>query len=506
MLLSPRYRSFVVSLGCLIAAIGCAGKRSAKDLGNIYDSLAQAPDYERNPVIVIPGILGSRLVEEESRRVVWGTIDSRSTNPNDPEIAALLASPMVEGAPLASLRDNVVSDGPLARLKIRFLGIPIQVNAYEDILVTLGVGGYRDPSREEVEYANDHYNCFQFDFDWRRDITESVVLLHEFIQQQAEISRENSKRRFGIDNPDIKFDIVAHSMGSLVLRYYLRYGTQPLPEDGSLPELTWEGAKYIERAIMIAPPNQGSTLTLKELLAGSKFSSFLPIYPPAVLGTMPAVYQLLPRTRTGLVVQKQDPSKTLDLFDPAVWEELEWGLTAPDQDELLQAMLPDAPDRETRVRIANEHRRKCLIRAKKLHAALDLPATPPPGLQLHLFAGSSEPTVEKMVVDMETGEFEFPYKVAGDGTVTRTSAIMVEEVPGQQPLPRIYPIAWNSKTFIPSDHLGLTRHPIFVDNVLSLLLESRDAADLAAIRSAYAIQSMRKADVPPPLEELPLIR
>lgn len=493
MLLSRRYRSFLISLCCLIAATGCAGKRSSKDLGNIYNSLAQAPDFERNPVIVIPGILGSRLVEEESRRVVWGTIDSRSTNPNDPEIAALLATPMVEGASLASLRDNVVSDGPLDRLKIRFLGIPIHVNAYQDILDTLGVGGYRDPARGDIDYSDGHYNCFQFAFDWRRDINESVMLLHEYVQNRAAIARENSQQRFGIDNPEIKFDIVAHSMGSLILRYYLRYGPQPLPADGSLPQLTWEGARYIERAIMIAPPNQGSTLTLKELLAGSKFSSFLPIYPPAVLGTMPAVYQLLPRTRTGLVVQKQDPSKVVDVMDPAVWEQLQWGLTAPDQDELLQAMLPDAPDRESRVRIANEHRRKCLARAKHLHAALDLPATPPPGLQLHLFAGSSEPTVERMQVDMETGEFEFTNKVAGDGTVTRTSAIMIEELPGQQPIPRIYPIAWNSKTFIPSDHLGLTRHPIFVDNVLSLLLESRDAADLAAIRSAYAAQSLRQA-------------
>ncbi|MEZ6090349.1 MAG: hypothetical protein R3C05_20450 [Pirellulaceae bacterium] len=477
-----------VCAGLLLVSGGCVGTSSSQDVGDIYDSVARAPDYQRNPVIVIPGLLGSRLVQQSSGREVWGTIDSREANPNDPENAALLAIPMVEGARLADLRDDVVSDGPLDRLKIRILGIPIHVSAYENILNTLGVGGYHDPSLANEASINENYNCFQFHFDWRRDISESVMLLHEFVLRQRAISQENYRRRFGIDNPDLKFDVVAHSMGSLILRYYLRYGPQPLPEDGTLPNLTWEGTRYIERAIMVAPPNQGSTLTLKELIAGSKFSSFLPIYPAAVLGTMPAVYQLLPRPRSGLIVQKDDHGKAIDISDPDVWEQLQWGLTSPDQDHLLQAMLPEVKGRESRVRIADEHRRKCLARAAQMHAALDIPATPPPSVQLHLFAGSSEPTSERMAIDMRTGDYEYIGTAAGDGTVTRTSAIMIEELPGRQPIPRIYPIAWTSKTFIPSNHLGLTSHPIFVDNVLSLLLESRDTADLAAIRSAYARQ------------------
>jgi triacylglycerol esterase/lipase EstA (alpha/beta hydrolase family) len=59
--------------------------------------------------------------------------------------------------------------------------------------------------------------------------------------------------RFGIKDHDVKFDIVAHSMGGLVARYYLRYGTQDLPPDGSLPELTWAGAQYVDNLIMVGP-------------------------------------------------------------------------------------------------------------------------------------------------------------------------------------------------------------------------------------------------------------
>jgi len=36
----------------------------------------------------------------------------------------------------------------------------------------------------------------------------------------------------------------------------------------------------------------------------------------------------------------------------------------------------------------------------------------------------------------------------------------------------ISPIRWTSVMFLPTDRLGLTRHPIFTGNVLSLLLES----------------------------------
>jgi len=491
-LLAKAAVAMAVMASCIVT--GCARDRNAQNLNAIYNSLAEAPDYERNPVIVIPGILGTRLVDPDSGREVWGTIDSSRTNPNDPEIASLLALPMEEGKRLVELRDRVIPTEPLHQLNVKLLGIPIQFSAYDEILNTLSVGGYRDESSSNDvnhgdDHGDDHFTCFQFTYDWRRDIAESAILLHEHILKKKAFSEAQYQERFGIENPDIQFDIVAHSMGCLVLRYYLRYGPQPLPEDGSLPELTWAGAKYVNRAILIAPPNNGSVLSMCEMLAGSKFSSFLPVYPPAVLGTMPSIYQLCPRPGCGSVVRADDPSQQLDIADPQVWEDLQWSITSPDQDRLLQAMLPDAADRETRVRIANEHRRKCIIRAAQLNASLDFPATPPPGLQLHLFAGSSESTVDQISVDMKTGEFEKTRFAAGDGTVTRNSAIMVKEVPGKQPVARIYPIAWSSKTFIPSDHLGLTKHPIFVDNVLSLLLESRHRGSSPAIRSAQVPRS-----------------
>ena len=64
------------------------------------------------------------------------------------------------------------------------------------------------------------------------------------------IKRLRNKRGVSVKNYDVKFDIIAHSMGGVLARYYLQYGSSDLPLDGSLPEVTWEGSKYIDKMIM----------------------------------------------------------------------------------------------------------------------------------------------------------------------------------------------------------------------------------------------------------------
>ncbi len=98
------------------------------------------------------------------------------------------------------------------------------------------------------------------------------------------------EKRYGIKDVDVKFDIVAHSMGGLVARYFLRYGTAELPDDGSLPEITWAGAQHVENLVMIGTPNSGSLDALVNLVDGFRPALFLPHYSSALLGTMPAIY------------------------------------------------------------------------------------------------------------------------------------------------------------------------------------------------------------------------
>lgn len=188
-------------------------------------------------MIVIPGILGSRLVDGTTRAVVWGAFGSGAVDPTSVEAAPLLALPMAPDADLKELRDTVRQAGALNRVVLRFFGVPLELNAYYNILRTLGVGSYRDQELAEshaIDYGNRHFTCFQFAYDWRRDLVESAQALDRFIKaKEVEVQQEIFKR-FGAKRSTVKFDLVAHSMGSLVARYYLRYGAADLPEDGSL--------------------------------------------------------------------------------------------------------------------------------------------------------------------------------------------------------------------------------------------------------------------------------
>ena len=452
----------------MIVASGCSAlkKRDQVDLGVVYNDLAQLPDYQRNPVIVVPGILGSRLVDKPTGDIVWGEMGPAVSSPLRTMSLIELALPMQLGTPLHQLHDQVHDDGPLDQLKFKFFGIPIHVNAYAQILASMGVGGYRDrdfrgkSGPNEIDYGDEHFTCFQFSYDWRRDISETAAELHQFIEEAHAYTQQQYLEQYGIEDADIQFDIVAHSMGGLVTRYYLRYGDQLLPDDGSAPEVTWAGAEKVGRAILIGSPNAGSTKSIHEMKEGLRLARPLPKFPAAIIGTMPAVYQLLPRTRNESL--SSSSGKVLDVLDPETWVRLKWGLADPKEDRQLKKLLPNVSPEQRRC-IALEHQFKCLVRARQFHNSIDVQVPLPPGLEMHLYAGDAKETLDALVVDPGTGKVVEEKMAAGDGTVTRTSAVSEE----RSPEGIVRNIPWSSKTFLSSDHIGLTKDRTFVDNVLS---------------------------------------
>jgi pimeloyl-ACP methyl ester carboxylesterase len=374
---------------------------------------------------------------------------------------------MATGQSLAELHDAVRPDGALDRLKLSVLGLPVSLSAYANILASLGAGGYADEALAmagAVDYGTDHFTCFQFAYDWRRDNVENARLLHAFILEKQAFVTKKLMERYGKVDREVRFDIVAHSMGGLIARYYLRYGTQD-PEDG--PDLNWDGARYVERAILVGTPNAGSAAAIVDLVEGRSFAPILPEYDAAILGTMPSVYQLLPRARHGALASADNSPDRVDPLDPAVWEQRAWGLADPRQAGVLALLLPDASPAERRT-IALDHQRKCLARARAFQLALDRPTTPPPGTELILFAGDAVQT--GAVVDAATAKTI--ESGAGDGTVLRSSALMDERV-GSAWMPHLEsPVRWSQTYFLFRDHLGITKDPLFTDNLLYLLLEA----------------------------------
>ncbi|MDR4495746.1 MAG: hypothetical protein R3B74_15295 [Nitrospirales bacterium] len=77
-------RILILAMG-LLWMTGCSAFHPVPDLGNLYTKLAQQEDPLRNPVIVIPGILGSRLEDGSTGDTVWDAFGSGAVDPHTGE-------------------------------------------------------------------------------------------------------------------------------------------------------------------------------------------------------------------------------------------------------------------------------------------------------------------------------------------------------------------------------------------------------------------------------------
>ncbi len=460
-------RKIFILVLLLSFSLSCSKQYKPPNLGELYTRSAQEFHKYGNPVIVIPGILGSTLKEKNTGQVVWGAFDRDFANPETPEGARLIALPL-------DMREsgNVVPDGALERVKISLLGLPLQLNAYVNILSTLGAGGFRDESFgiEDVDYGSEHFTCFQFAYDWRMDNVENAKRLHSFILNKKKFVEKELKQRYGIKR-EVKFDIVAHSMGGLIARYYMMYGDKDLDEIADIEGPSWDGAEFVEKVILIGTPNAGSVTVVDDLLHGKDIGPFLPTYQSSIIGSMPSAYQLLTRTRHKNVVDQN--GDIMDLFDPSIWKEYRLGLMNPDQEDIIEILLPDIKDKEKRKEIAFEYLTYSLDRAKRFQNAIDIKSDPPDSVKFYLMAGDSVATPSTYEVNTDTGEIKELATSHGDGTVTRASAVMDERLGDTEWTPYIQsPIKWTNVMFLFSDHLGITRDPTFSDNILFILLEN----------------------------------
>ena len=468
----------VKSMAC--AAVGAAAvvlascaQQEKIPLESIYGARARATATTRTPVVVVPGILGSKLVDRPSGRTVWGAFQFGAVDADVPADARLFAIPMREGAPLAQLTDDIDAPDALDTVKLD-IGLlrGLELGAYVDLLQALAAGKYRDsalapPDEHAVKYGGLHYTCWQGPYDWRREISENAQALDERIKALQATVR--AQRGLPAD-ADVKVDLLCHSMGGLLGQWYLRYGAMRLPDHGPAPEPTWEGARNIRNFIMVGTPSGGSTNVLPRLRDGLDLNPLFPFFRPALVGTLPAMYQLLPPDDLARVVDES--GAPVALHDPATWERLRWGLADPRQDEVLSWLLPEVADPADRRRIALDHLAKCLSAAVRFHDALRRPSQPPAHLRRVLFAGDAimMPAVREIRAD---GTLHIRERAPGDGEVTRASALGDAAVAKDPAAPAEYWLDFDKVVFLPYEHLEMVGQPLFVDNLLYELLERK---------------------------------
>ena len=252
------------------------------------------------PVVVVPGIMGSGLLRGDGTHV-WLNFRNAVGSYN-------LGLPFT--IPLSASQDDLVPGtllGADTRLP-RLFGF----TEYYDLLEVLEGAGFR-PSSQPRDGAPVHH---VFTYDWRRDIVEAARRLDQTLEAMAEARGD----------PDARFNMVAHSMGGLVARYYLRYGTAEPAEDAPV---TWAGARRIRNLMLVAVPSGGSIPSLEGLLFGSRVGLSYTTLAAPVIARMPSVYQLLPPPGVVSLLDHTLEPLPLDLHEVSTWERFGWGPFAP---------------------------------------------------------------------------------------------------------------------------------------------------------------------------------
>ena len=439
--------------------------------GKLMQKCSEYEGQFRNPVIVIHGFLGSKLKNKVTGKEVWGEISTWDTITGlDNQQIYDLACKMSKGRKLTELDETVDPYSFLESVKIQLFGISIHVNAYEDLLSILRQSGYTQYGKP-LPKGKKFYTLFPFYYDWRRDLAYNAAKLHEYILNKRKYLQSEYEKLYGIKNYDVQFDIVSHSMGGLLSRYYLRYGDKDLPSDGSQPSITWKGSEFIDKLLIVGTPNAGYLDTCLELINGLQVAPGTPTYPPAVIGTFATYYQMMPVYGFRSVLYEDDPNgPEVDIFDPNVWIKLNWGLANPDQDEILQILLPDIKSSAKRRKIALDHLTKCLNRARQFTTAMQEKAIPPDDVAMFLFAGDAVKTRRTALVNRNTGEIKVTEYAPGDGKVLTSSARFDLREDGYwTPFIRS-PISWRGTFLLSAAHMGITKSNVFNSNASFCLL------------------------------------
>ncbi len=451
----------VALLALLAASVGCSSLRVREpDLERLFAAHAARA---RTPVIVIPGVLGSRLEDRETGASVWpgGLFD------------------LVTGRRFQALALPIGADGrvgPGDRL------VPGELffeafgrDFYGEILRTLeGPGGYHCTAASAITAETD---CVLLSWDWRRDLVEAAGRVDAVI---AELRRLRS-------DPALQVDLVGHSAGGLVARYFVRYGARDvLDEEFPETRIDAAGAEAVRRIVLIGTPNYGSVSALQLAITGNDLGIGLATIPPEVMATMPSLFQLLPNPARSWMIDERGERAEPDLYDAEVWRRFEWSIFEPKVRRRIaaRAATPEAAEEDLRRREA--FFAHALVRARRFHQALSAPIADVDA-EYVVFGGDCDLTPARCLIETVDGEVKVrlhPRQVhnrlpgidyealmlePGDGRVTKASLLARDTLdPTATDDPGFFPVAY--AVFICRAHDQLPSDVTFRDNLLNILL------------------------------------
>jgi pimeloyl-ACP methyl ester carboxylesterase len=335
------------------------------------------PAKGRLPVIVIPGLIGSELINKNTKEKVW--FDLGRSKDDD------LRLPI--STDLKANRDSLIP-GDILR-KIQLVRFTPEIEIYQKLLEVLQKDGFTEGKIDDPQTGGDADTFYVFPYDWRLDNVESAQTL---LRKMDEI-------RTKLNRPDLKFNVIGHSMGGLIARYAAMYGSADLTARTARP--TWKGASYINSISMVATPNAGALSSLDSLLNGfSLFGSgklnlpFIQNITKYDLFTIPSVYQLLPHPGTARAFDENLKPLKVDLFSPATWEKYGW-ITYTDEEFIKKFNAQEQAQAKAYFRVV-------LQRAKLFHSALDASSSVQNPIPMHYLGAECRQTIDGMIIRRDT--------------------------------------------------------------------------------------------------------
>lgn len=305
-----RFTQFAKYLSLLLIVFFCFQVSPAQDKKKQEETdnkIVEKAKKGRLPVVIIPGLIGSELVNKETGDKVWFSLgrakDDDMRLPISPNLKAN--------------KDKLVTGDILRGIQI--IRFTPEIEIYKGLIKALEKDGYKEGKIDDAPADGFQDTFYVFPYDWRRDNVESAHLLLEKLDK----IRAKTKR------PKLKFNLIGHSMGGLVARYAAMYGKRDLSSRGMRPD--WRGASYINNISMVATPNGGSLSALNSMVNGFSFLGTGKINLPFVrnlskfdLFTIPSIYQLLPHENTIRVFDGSLQPIKVDIYDPKTWEKYGW--------------------------------------------------------------------------------------------------------------------------------------------------------------------------------------
>ncbi len=204
------------------------------------------------PVIIVPGIVGSRLFNFTDGEEAWPNASKMRSQSDDSYLDALKLNS--DGSQIKEVHPTGIILEEFTEVYYKNL-----VDSFTNAGYTLGE------------------NLFLRPYDWRLDINHELVRLGNTVQQAISKS------------PNGKIDIVAHSLGGLLVKTYLNQ---------------LSNTSFVNKFVLIASPQLGAPKAFKALNYGDNLGFSL--FGKDILNTdrvkeitqnMPGIYELLPSQR-----------------------------------------------------------------------------------------------------------------------------------------------------------------------------------------------------------------